>query len=189
MKIITLSLILATTFATNAFAQNNERYARPPDNIYQAPPVQYFTDYAKIRSVKPDYQQINQPRQVCENEIVQEMVPQQPNRNYGGTALGAVAGGLLGNQIGSGNGRTVATVAGSLLGAGVGDNLSNRNQPGPQYQERTIQRCRQVVDNNRVFNGYLVEYEYRGQIRSVLTADKPIGNKLKINLQATPDFN
>lgn len=38
----------------------------------------------------------------------------------GGTLVGAAAGGLLGNQIGSGSGRTAATVGGALVGGAVG---------------------------------------------------------------------
>ena len=37
-----------------------------------------------------------------------------------GTAVGAVAGGLLGNQIGSGRGQTAATVAGIFIGGMLG---------------------------------------------------------------------
>ncbi|MDP9196081.1 MAG: RT0821/Lpp0805 family surface protein [Pseudomonadota bacterium] len=46
-----------------------------------------------------------------------------------GTGLGAVAGGLLGSQIGGGSGRLWATGAGVLLGAlvgsGIGESLDN----------------------------------------------------------------
>ncbi len=41
----------------------------------------------------------------------------------GGTVLGAIAGGVLGNQIGSGGGRVAATAGGALLGAIVGNEI------------------------------------------------------------------
>lgn len=48
----------------------------------------------------------------------------------GGSLVGAAAGGLLGNQIGSGSGRTIATVGGALLGGAagshVGQNVTSR---------------------------------------------------------------
>ncbi len=47
-------------------------------------------------------------------------VPQFLN---GGTAIGAIAGGVIGNQIGSGRGRVLATVGGALLGAIVGNGV------------------------------------------------------------------
>jgi len=45
-----------------------------------------------------------------------------------GTATGAVVGGLLGNQIGKGNGRKLATVGGAVAGGLVGRNVQGRNQ-------------------------------------------------------------
>ena len=48
-----------------------------------------------------------------------------------GTAAGAVVGGLLGNQVGSGRGRTAATVAGAAGGALVGGQMQrNSNAAG-----------------------------------------------------------
>jgi outer membrane lipoprotein SlyB len=50
--------------------------------------------------------------------------------NLGGTLVGAGVGGILGNQIGSGSGRTAATVGGAMVGgvAGshVGQNVTSR---------------------------------------------------------------
>jgi outer membrane lipoprotein SlyB len=41
----------------------------------------------------------------------------------GGTLVGAGVGGLAGNQIGSGSGRTAATVGGALVGGAVGSRV------------------------------------------------------------------
>ncbi len=41
----------------------------------------------------------------------------------GGTVLGAVAGGVIGNQIGGGSGRVLATVAGAVVGGVVGNRI------------------------------------------------------------------
>lgn len=45
-----------------------------------------------------------------------------------GTVAGVVVGGLLGNQVGSGNGRAAATVAGAVGGGLVGNNIENRTR-------------------------------------------------------------
>lgn len=45
-----------------------------------------------------------------------------------GTATGAVIGGLLGNQVGKGDGRKVATVGGAVAGGLIGRNVQGRNQ-------------------------------------------------------------
>ena len=56
----------------------------------------------------------------------------------GGTLIGAGVGGLLGNQIGGGSGRTAATVGGALaggaLGSHAGQNLTSR--PGLEIEVR-----------------------------------------------------
>jgi uncharacterized protein YcfJ len=61
--------------------------------------------------------------------------PQHPIQNYVsdmhpvGTGVGAVVGGLLGNQIGGGNGKKIATVAGVLLGGYAGNEVAHNRNP------------------------------------------------------------
>jgi uncharacterized protein YcfJ len=45
-----------------------------------------------------------------------------------GIAAGAVIGGLLGNQVGGGNGRTLATIAGAVGGGYIGNEVEKRNR-------------------------------------------------------------
>lgn len=52
--------------------------------------------------------------------------PAQPN--YVGIGTGAVIGGLIGNQIGGGNGKKLATVAGIIGGGMIGNEIANRNR-------------------------------------------------------------
>jgi uncharacterized protein YcfJ len=44
-----------------------------------------------------------------------------------GIGVGAVVGGLLGNQVGGGTGKTLATVAGAVGGGYVGNEIAKRN--------------------------------------------------------------
>ena len=44
-----------------------------------------------------------------------------------GIAAGAVIGGILGNQVGGGNGRTLATVGGAVGGGYLGDVVGKKN--------------------------------------------------------------
>lgn len=55
-----------------------------------------------------------------------QRVPQQPN--YVAIGTGAVVGGLLGNQVGSGNGRKLATIAGLIGGGILGNQIADRNR-------------------------------------------------------------
>lgn len=60
-----------------------------------------------------------------------------------GTATGAVIGGLLGNQIGKGNGRKLATAGGAVAGGLVGRNVQGRNQE--RNGQRVVEtRCERV---------------------------------------------
>ena len=44
-----------------------------------------------------------------------------------GIGIGAVVGGLLGNQVGDGNGKTLATIAGAVGGGYVGNEIAKHN--------------------------------------------------------------
>ena len=45
------------------------------------------------------------------------------NKQDSGTVIGALAGGILGNQVGKGKGRVLATVAGAVVGGIVGSEI------------------------------------------------------------------
>ncbi len=81
-------------------------------------------------------------RVVCEDVEVQRN-SSDPNR-VGGTAAGAVIGGLLGNQIGSGNGRKLATVGGAVAGGAIGRNVQGNRQEsnGDRVVESRCQRIK-----------------------------------------------
>jgi len=44
-----------------------------------------------------------------------------------GIGVGAVVGGLLGNQVGGGNGKTLATIAGAVGGGYLGNEIAKKN--------------------------------------------------------------
>lgn len=54
-----------------------------------------------------------------------------PQNSAVGIGLGAVVGGLLGNQVGGGRGKTIATIAGAMGGAYAGNEIAKRNQQQP----------------------------------------------------------
>ncbi len=49
--------------------------------------------------------------------------PEGPNKADTGLAVGAIAGGIIGNQVGKGTGRALATVAGAVVGGVVGHEI------------------------------------------------------------------
>lgn len=78
---------------------------------------------------------------VCEDVVVQD----QPKDTHqiAGLAIGGVAGGVLGNQIGGGKGRTIATVAGAAGGAYAGKKIQENQQSKNTHVEH---RCHEVSD-------------------------------------------
>ncbi|TBR37308.1 glycine zipper 2TM domain-containing protein [Dyella terrae] len=80
-------------------------------------------------------------RTVCQDVTVQD----QPKDSHQitGMAVGAVAGGLLGNQVGGGKGKTVATVAGAVGGGYAGKKIQENQQAKNTHVER---RCHEVTD-------------------------------------------
>jgi len=68
-----------------------------------------------------------------------KVVTVESGNSGAGAVAGGVIGALLGNQIGSGGGRTAATVAGAVGGAVVGNNVeSGRNQGARQQYQISV---------------------------------------------------
>jgi uncharacterized protein YcfJ len=57
-----------------------------------------------------------------------EPAPRPAQPNYVAIGTGAVVGGLIGHQVGGGNGRKLATVAGIIGGGFLGNQMANQNR-------------------------------------------------------------
>lgn len=89
-----------------------------------------------------------------------------------GTVGGAVVGGVLGNQVGSGSGRKAATIAGAIGGAIAGNQIDQRRNTAPaqvdvhvRMRDGSYQTFRQdsqgdlrVGQRVRIENGRLYRY-------------------------------
>ena len=153
--------------------------------------AQTFNDTARVRNVNPQYENVSVPRNECTSQWVTEQQPVAASRNYGGLAVGGVAGAVLGNQVGKGHGREAATAVGAVVGALAGEHFANQNSWGGGYQQasqpqqRQVQTCNTVNDVQSRLTGYQVEYEYRGQVYSTVTREKP-GRTLPVRVSVTP---
>lgn len=153
--------------------------------------AQSFNDVARVRTVNPQYENISVPRNECTDQWVTEQQPVASSRNYGGLALGGIAGAVLGNQVGGGRGRQAATAVGAVVGALAGEHLANQNSWGAGYpqasvpEQRRVQSCRTVNDVQSRLTGYQVEYEYRGQVYSTVTRENP-GRTLPVRISVAP---
>ncbi len=152
--------------------------------------AQTFNDTARVRTVNPQYENVSVPRNECTSQWVTDQQPVAASRNYGGLALGGVAGALLGNQVGRGHGREAATAVGAVVGALAAEHFANQNNLGGYQQvsqplQRQVQNCRTVNDTQSRLTGYQVEYEYRGQIYTAVTRENP-GRTLPVRVSVAP---
>lgn len=134
--------------------------------------------YAEVLNVKPIKKTIHTPREECHDEVVTHKRPVKDQNRIAGTAIGAVVGGLLGNQVGGGRGKTVATVAGAAAGGYAGNKTQEHMQDGDTYTT-TEQRCRTVTDSEEKITGYEVRYRLKGKEDTVQMDHEP-GDKIPV---------
>ena len=115
-----------------------------------------------------------QKEQISFNATVQAV------RNYQGvkkepsgvnTVLGAVGGGVLGNQVGKGNGRKVATILGVVGGAAVGSQVGQNTVPVAMQELSVLMPDGRLININVEQAGF-----YAGQQVQITTQ----GNKAEI---------
>ena len=140
--------------------------------------------YAKVVSVEPVRKTADTSRQVCQDEVVNHTAPPKDEHRLVGTAIGAVAGGLLGNQVGGGKGKTLATVAGAVGGGYAGNRIEANRQHG-QVTSNVERRCHTVKGTGESkIVGYDVRYVYNGVTRSVRMDHDP-GDRVQVQQGVT----
>ncbi|MGN6091559.1 MAG: glycine zipper 2TM domain-containing protein [Luteibacter jiangsuensis] len=132
--------------------------------------------YARVVSVDP-VRETTEGRRECHDEVVTRRAPVKDQHQIAGTAIGAVAGGLLGNQIGGGKGRTLATVAGAVGGGYAGHEIQERRQETNTVTS-TVRKCSSVPGSDKIV-AYDVRYEYNGVTRSVRMDHDP-GDRVEV---------
>jgi len=123
------------------------------------------------------------PREVCNDVVVQERLPERDG-DVGGTVAGAVIGGLVGNQVGGGNGRKLATVAGAVGGGFAGREIDRRHVGG-RVVERVDRQCRTVQDSSQSSRVVAYNVTYRnpdGTTGTMRTGEKP-GDRISLGTE------
>lgn len=120
------------------------------------------------------YQQVAMPRQTCTQSAA--VAPAQ--NSGGGAIIGAIAGGLIGSQLGGRDSKGITAMAGVIGGAMLGDKAESQ---GSAPQPITTCTTQTVYENRLV--GYNVVYEYAGKQYNVQLPQDP---GLTISLQVTP---
>lgn len=147
-------------------------------------------DYARVLSADPiiRYVKVTTPVQECWEETEYYTLDQRPAGLGAKTLIGAILGGVVGYQFGSGHGKDAATVAGTLIGASIANNAARRNAGYTTIERsRQVTRCEtnyQSHEEERI-DGYRVIYAYSGQKYSTRTPYDP-GKRLRIRVNVTP---
>jgi uncharacterized protein YcfJ len=132
-------------------------------------------EVGKVISSTPIIQQVAVPRQVCNNQ----QVVSEGQKSGAGAAMGAIAGGAIGNSMGQGSGRAAATMLGLFGGAILGDKVEGGGAP----EVRNVQSCSQQMFYENRTMAYNVVYEFAGKQYSVQMPQDPGPT---VRLQITP---
>lgn len=178
-----LNVSLAAALAMGLSACNRNADAvpgSPADSASTAAtqPADNGPQYAKVVSVTPVRKTVNNPKQVCHNEVVNTTTPPKDQHKIAGTAIGAVVGGLLGNQVGGGKGKTLATVAGAVGGGYAGNRIEGSRQKA-NVTSTVEKHCSTVNNSTTKIVGYDVSYVYNGVTRSTRMDHDP-GDRVKV---------
>ena len=151
-------------------------------NVAAAPAPQPAPDngpqYAQVVSVEPVRQSINDPQRVCHDQVITHTAPPKDEHRIAGTAIGAVAGGLLGHLVGGGRGNTLTTVAGAVGGGYAGNRIEAAHQQG-QVTQTVERRCDTVDNTSSKVVAFDVHYVYNGVTRTVRMDHDP-GDRVQV---------
>jgi uncharacterized protein YcfJ len=155
MKTLALAIASAVTaIAPAAFAQY-DRYGdpypeRPYYNRYESQP-----STARVLDAQPVYAASGEE---CFNPRSGEYEQRRERHgNIGaGTALGAVIGGVIGNQVDHGAGTAAGAILGGIAGHQVEKDRARDND------DLDLSNCR-TASSDSAIDGYNVRYSYRGQ--------------------------
>ncbi|SFK24793.1 glycine zipper 2TM domain-containing protein [Rhodanobacter glycinis] len=172
---------IAATFAVSLAACNRD--ASADAGAAGTPAAQQAAansgpQYAKVVSVTPVRKTVNNPHQVCKDVVVNHTAPPKDQHRIAGTAIGAVAGGLLGHMVGGGKGKTLATVAGAVGGGYAGNRIEAAHQHGT-VTSTTERECNTVNSSSTKIVGYDVTYQYNGVTRSTRMDHDP-GDRVEV---------
>lgn len=103
-------------------------------------------------------------------EAIDQNITQGNDHSMAGTIIGGIAGGVLGNQVGGGKGKTLATVAGAVGGGYAGNRIGANSGRGSQSFSLRIKMGNgaysnvTVPDASAIRVGDLVQIDPNGNI-------------------------
>lgn len=202
-KLATLPLIAVLGLATATQAVAGRGYDYDDDDRsdrWEEPRRGDRYEYAEVVSAEPIYRtvRIEEPRRECWDERVVYNERRDDgywmNNGTAGGLIGAIAGGVVGHQFGSGRGKKAATALGAVIGAGVGQRVAVENSrprsSGSYERVGYEERCETKVQyrTEQRVEAYDVEYRYGGRIYNTTWPHDP-GNRIPVDVNVRPVRN
>jgi uncharacterized protein YcfJ len=128
--------------------------------------------YAEVLNVQEIREAVVTPEQSCADVQVAHKKPVQDQHRIAGTAIGALLGGVLGHQVGGGNGKTLTTVAGAAAG-GYAGNKVQQNMQNNDTTMQTERRCKTANVKHEEVVGYDVKFSLGGKVDTVRMNHRP----------------
>jgi uncharacterized protein YcfJ len=178
VKALNVAIVAALAVGLSACNRSADAGTQGADGQTAAAQQPAGPQYAKVVSVTPVRSSTSTPKQVCHDEVVNHTEPPKDQHNIAGTAIGAVAGGLLGHMVGGGKGKTLATVAGAVGGGYAGNRIENAHHTA-QTTSTVERRCDTVANSSSKIVGYDVQYVYNGVTRTVRMDHDP-GDRVQV---------
>lgn len=143
-------------------------------------------DYARVVHVEPILERVRYtvPVEQC---WVEERAYGGRGDRTGAAIVGGAVGAIVGNQIGRGDTRRVATVGGALVGAALGSELARNadRHGGPRHEAVEHCRTRHETRYDERVAAYRVTYVYNGRRETTRMAYDP-GRYLRVAVDVRP---
>jgi len=174
-----IALTLAALFAAPALAQDRS-YDRYDSRDYRR------GDVARVIESRPVYA-AGERREECWNPRAghfEEVRGPEKTSVGKGAAIGAVAGGVLGNQV-TDHG-TGGTIAGALIGGILGHQIERSRNDTDEQNDLDRSRCRVISESTGDLQGYDVRYAYQGR-EYTARMDREPGRTLRVGQEVNND--
>jgi uncharacterized protein YcfJ len=137
--------LLLTGLLFTGLAQAAPPYSPPPEFVGREEAFQRG-DYARVVKIEPNYVTVQQ--QVCQQgQVVRD--------NSGvDSAIGGVAGAVIGNGIAGRHNKALGTIVGGVAGAVIGNDIGKDSQ-----RVEPVTTCH--MEQQTVQQGQIVTFEYR----------------------------
>lgn len=117
-----------------------------------------------VISSLPIYKTSNKPYLICETYIEKN----QNEKTATGALLGGLAGWLIGNSLGTGNGKLAMGIFGAGGGAIIGDKIEDKYLT--EYKK--AEKCSEINRNESVVNGFLTKFRFKNKESELVTSNQ-----------------